>query len=86
MRPSANTNVMLVTDPRTHDSVQSPSAMPDTTAWRTSGISQPLAIRLRGPTMSLNGYGSTTASPFGTRPIRPDSTVAPVSTALRGTV
>ena len=55
MVPSSNTKVMERICPRTQESVQSPEAVPLTTAPATSGMSMPLAVRLSGPITTLNG-------------------------------
>ncbi|MNE38324.1 hypothetical protein D3C80_1322190 [compost metagenome] len=53
--PSLKTKVIDATWPRTQDKVQSPAAVPLMTAPTTSGRSIPLAVRLSGPTSTLNG-------------------------------
>ncbi len=86
MVPSWNTNVMLRTWPRTHESVQSPAAVPLKTAPATSGMSMPLAVRLSGPTRTLNGYGSFTVPSIGTRPINAVIATEPINVEFVGTV
>ena len=54
--PSEKTKVTLLTCPRTQDSVQSPLAVPETTALSTSGSSMPFAVRLSLPISTWNGY------------------------------
>jgi hypothetical protein len=84
--PSLNTNVTLRIWPRTHESVQSPEAVPLTTAPATSGMSMPLAVRLSGPISTLKGYGSFTVPSIGTRPISAVIATEPISVELDGTV
>ncbi|MCY1365742.1 hypothetical protein D9M69_526040 [compost metagenome] len=55
MVPSWNTKVTERMCPRTQASVQSPEAVPLTTAPATSGMSMPLAVRLSGPISTLKG-------------------------------
>ena len=86
MVPSWNTKVMLRTWPRTHESVQSPDAMPENTAPATSGMSIPFAVKLSGPTKTLKGYGSFTVPSIGTRPISAVIATDPISVELVGTV
>ena len=84
--PSWKTKVMLRTWPRTHESVQSPDAVPLNTAPATSGMSMPLAVRLSDPTNTLKGYGSLTVPSIGTRPISAVIATDPISVELVGTV
>ncbi|MCY1358556.1 hypothetical protein D9M69_450940 [compost metagenome] len=86
MVPSLNTKVMERTCPRTHESVQSPEAVPLTTAPATSGISMPLAARLSAPISTLKGNGSLTVPSMGMRPISAVMATEPISVALVGTV
>jgi hypothetical protein len=86
MVPSWNTNVTERICPRTHESVQSPEAVPLTTAPATSGMSMPLAVRLSGPISTLNGYGSLTVPSIGTRPISAVMAIDPMSVEFDGTV
>ena len=84
--PSWNTKVTLRIWPRTHESVQSPEAVPLTTAPATSGMSMPLAVRLSGPISTLKGYGSFTVPSIGTRPMSAVIAIEPISVELDGTV
>ena len=86
MVPSWNTNVTERICPRTHESVQSPEAVPLTTAPATSGMSMPLAVRLSGPISTLNGYGSLTDPSIGTRPISAVIAMEPISVEFEGNV
>src|SRR3546814_17214646 len=86
MVPSWNTNVTERICPRTHESVQSPEAVPLTTAPATSGMSMPLAVRLSRPINTLNGYGSLTGPSIGTRTISTVTTIDPMRVELAGQV
>ena len=84
--PSLKTNVTERICPRTQESVQSPEAVPLTTAPATSGMSMPLAVRLSGPISTLKGYGSLTVPSIGTRPISAVIAMEPISVEFDGTV
>ncbi len=85
-RPSSNTKVAEWMRPRTHDRVQSPTATPDITMPARPGIRCPLAARLSAPINTLNGMGSCTWPPTGTRPTRALNAVERVRVALAGMV
>ncbi|MCY1362873.1 hypothetical protein D9M69_496110 [compost metagenome] len=55
MVPSSKTKVTERICPRTQERVQSPEAVPLTTAPATSGMSIPLAVRLSRPIRTLKG-------------------------------
>src|SRR5438552_5080745 len=87
IEPSWKTKVTLLMCPSTQDSIQSPTATPDTTMPVTSsGTSKPLAARLVRPTKTLNSIGSLTFPLTGVRPIKAVIAVASIKVAFSGIV